>query len=150
MFHLYVWAWEYLSLVGTDVYTVFLPLKNGGESGANTKSVSSPATKAPKARSPNIVNRRGPRTLASKLCSLESVKNQANLDNEEAHKQLAALSANLEERETLLSKNIGRRLPVAEYRGESHQSPPCKRRFSKVSDQIPSTVYLYKNEDEIT
>lgn len=34
---------------------------------------------------------------SSQLCSLESVKNQANLDNEEAHKQLAALSANLEE-----------------------------------------------------
>ncbi|KAL1813169.1 hypothetical protein DCAR_0625465 [Daucus carota subsp. sativus] len=96
-------------------------------SGANTESVSSAATRAPKARSPKIVTRRIPRSPASEqkrrpgrisdledqvaqlqkelktahdqLSSSEAGKNQAHLDNEEAHKQLAAMSEKLEESE---------------------------------------------------
>ncbi|KAF1002779.1 interactor of constitutive active ROPs 2, chloroplastic [Apium graveolens] len=95
--------------------------------GADSDTVPSPATRTPKARSPKIVDRRSPRSPASEqkkrpgriselenqlsqlqeelkkandqLRSYESWKKQAQLENEEAKKQLDAMSAKLEESE---------------------------------------------------
>ncbi|KAL1832578.1 hypothetical protein ACET3Z_002229 [Daucus carota] len=95
--------------------------------GADSDSVPSPATRTPVARSPKIADRRSPRSPASEakkrpgrisdlenqlsqlqeelkkandqLKSSESLKKQAQLDNEEAKKQLDAMSAKLEESE---------------------------------------------------
>lgn len=95
--------------------------------GADSDTVPSPVTRTPKARSPKIVDRRSPRSPASEqkkrpgrisdlenqlsqlqeelkkandqLRSSESWKKQAQLENEEAKKQLDAMSAKLQESE---------------------------------------------------